>query len=196
MQVDAVFCGVRLRKMRDHSKSTSSGLSQLRKVMWRVKEWQWLFVCLFPQNQCTVVKNWDVFVVCWTHGGWDQNHSHCFRIHLYVCASTSLIFFAAYACVWPWMCQPVFVCQCTDYIDACVGGKCKCLLEQYFILNLLVRLQVECPSSSRSQSVCTMSITAAHKRLMCTSLKYLSTREHMHTQWFSVFICLLKGNKV
>ncbi|TDH09403.1 hypothetical protein EPR50_G00086370 [Perca flavescens] len=31
MQVDAVFCGVRLRKMRNHSKSTSSGLTQLRK---------------------------------------------------------------------------------------------------------------------------------------------------------------------
>lgn len=30
MQVDVVFCGVRLRKMRNYSRSTSSGLIQLR----------------------------------------------------------------------------------------------------------------------------------------------------------------------
>lgn len=37
MQVDAVRCGVRLHKMRDYSKSISSGLTQLRKVMWRLR---------------------------------------------------------------------------------------------------------------------------------------------------------------
>lgn len=47
MQVDAVFCGVRLRKMRNYSKSTSSGLTQLRKVMWRIWECACVTVCVF-----------------------------------------------------------------------------------------------------------------------------------------------------
>lgn len=45
MQVDVVFCGVRLRKMRNYSKSTSLGLTQLRKV--RVKECLCVMMCVF-----------------------------------------------------------------------------------------------------------------------------------------------------
>lgn len=59
---------------------------------------------------------------------------------------------------------------------------CLCLSEPFFILDYFgskhAWVLLKC---SQSETICTKSITAAHKRLVCNLLEYLSTREHTYT---------------